>query len=437
MQTISEVRDGFKETEIGLIPEDWKVAKLKDVSDFKNGINFTREQKGNTGILTVDVLNMYDEGLYVNLQNLYRVNKKIPDEYLLRDGDILFVRSSLKQEGVGWASLFKGINEPVTFCGFIIRARLKSPNISPDFLAYFLRSSIARKRLVSSSGKVAITNINQGMLGALTIPIPPFIEQQKIAFILSKIQQAIQQQDKIIEATKNLKKSLTHKLFTEGTRGEEQKETEIGLIPESWKVLSLSELVEKTDIVDPRKTPEKTFKYIDVSSISREYFIIKEYKEYKGRDAPSRARKAVKNGDIIFATVRPSLRRIAIIPESFDGEICSTAFCVIRCKKDIALPEFVFYYISTDSFVKRVSEVQKGTNYPAVTDSDVLAQKIPLPQISEQQQIVDSLRILDKKMLTEERRKIVLQQLFKTMLNKLMTGEIRVKDIDFGVINVS
>jgi type I restriction enzyme S subunit len=228
-----------------------------------------------------------------------------------------------------------------------------------------------------------------------------------------------------------------HKLFTEGTRGEQQKETEIGLIPESWKVLSLSELVEKTDIADPRKTPEKTFKYIDVSSISREYFIIKEYKEYKGRDAPSRARKAVKNGDIIFATVRPSLRRIAIIPESFDGEICSTAFCVIRCKKDIALPEFVFYYISTDSFVKRVSEVQKGTNYPAVTDSDVLAQKIPLPQISEQQQIVDSLRILDKKMLTEERRKIVLQQLFKTMLNKLMTGEIRVKDIDFGVINVS
>ena len=72
-----------------------------------------------------------------------------------------------------------------------------------------------------------------------------------------------------------------------------------------------------------------------------------------------------------------------------------------------------------------------------MTDSDVLAQKIPLPKISEQQQIVESLSMVDRKMLAEERRKVVLQQLFKTTLNKLMTGEIRVKDIDLGVINVS
>jgi len=435
MQTISEVRDGFKETEIGLIPEDWKVAKLKDVSDFKNGINFTREQKGNTGILTVDVLNMYDEGLYINLQNLYRVNKKIPDEYLLRDGDILFVRSSLKQEGVGWASLFKGINEPVTFCGFIIRARLKSPNISPDFLAYFLRSSIARKRLVSSSGKVAITNINQGMLGALTIPIPPFIEQQKIAFILSKIQQAIQQQEKIIEATKNLKKSLMHKLFTEGTRGEEQKETEIGLIPRSWDIKNLSDVAKLTSGGTPNRRVSQyfggTIPWVKSGELEDNTIFDTEEKITEEGLRNSSA-KIFPRGTLLIAMYGATVGKTAIL-----GIEAATnqAVCAVFPKNNILTTEFLRYYII---FARhRLLSERFGGAQPNISQTILRNIRIVIPPLTEQQEIACVLTYTDKKIEIEERRKATLQQLFKTMLNKLMTGEIRVKDIDLGVINVS
>jgi type I restriction enzyme S subunit len=410
MQTISEVRDGFKETEIGLIPEDWDIKQLREILNLSNGRRPEFTEGGTYPVFGANGI-------------MGHSNK------FLTDNDFTLIIGRVGASGqVHLASGRIWVSDNAIYSSTYDKTK-----IDLRFL-YFLLKKIDLSRFATKTTHPLIT---QSFLNSFKIPLPDLPEQQKIAFILSKIQQAIQQQDKIIEATKNLKKSLMHKLFTEGTRGEEQKETEIGLMPKSWKVLSISEIVEKTDIVDPRKNPEIIFKYIDVSSISREYLIINEYKEYKGRDAPSRARKAVKNGDIIFATVRPSLKRIAIIPESFDGEICSTAFCVIRCKKDVALPEFVFYYISTDRFVKRVSELQKGTNYPAVTDSDVLAQKIPLPQISEQQQIVESLSMLDRKMLAEERRKVVLQQLFKTMLNKLMTGEIRVKDLNLGVTNVS
>lgn len=203
-----------KETEIGLIPKSWKLVKLGDVSDFKNGVNFTKDQKGNTGILTIDVLNMYGEGLCVNLQNLYRVNKEINDDYLLKDGDILFVRSSLKREGVGWASLYKEANEPVTFCGFIIRARLKSDDISPEFLTNFLRTSIAREKLIAGSGKVAITNINQGMLGQVAIPIPPLPEQQRIVHILSTVDRKIEVEERKKATLSELFKTMLHKLMT-------------------------------------------------------------------------------------------------------------------------------------------------------------------------------------------------------------------------------
>jgi type I restriction enzyme S subunit len=176
----------LKETEIGYIPSHWELAKLGDIALFKNGINFQANQKGK-GILTVDVLNMYSENQYVKLQNLYRVDITPREDYILRKGDLLFVRSSLKQEGVGWPALFPEYIEPVTYCGFIIRARFSTDVVIPEYLIEYLRLPNIRQKLVAKSGKVAITNINQGNLGSLIIPISPISEQRMIADISSML----------------------------------------------------------------------------------------------------------------------------------------------------------------------------------------------------------------------------------------------------------
>ena len=172
-----------KQTEIGEIPESWEMVRLGDKAELKNGINFKKEQKGQ-GILTVDVLNMYSDGIYLNTDALYRVDYQIKDRDLLKTKDILFVRSSLKQEGVAWASLFDEHEEPVTFCGFLIRARLTTLEIVPEFLTNYFRTSSARKFLVSKSARLAITNISQATLRDCPISLPSFSEQQKIAEIL-------------------------------------------------------------------------------------------------------------------------------------------------------------------------------------------------------------------------------------------------------------
>ena len=176
----------LKETGIGPMPESWQIAHLSELAHFKNGINFSRDQKG-SGILTVDVLNMYSDSIQVEMGNLYRVNINLKDDYRLQSNDILLVRSSLKQAGVGWPALFTGYSEPVTFCGFLIRARLTSMEVHPIFLLYYLRLPATRAMLVSKSGKVAITNINQGNLGTVPIPMPPLNEQQEIARILQTV----------------------------------------------------------------------------------------------------------------------------------------------------------------------------------------------------------------------------------------------------------
>ncbi len=206
----------FKESKIGKIPREWEVGKLGENADFKNGLNFKKEQKGKKGVLTVDVLNMYGENIYLNFDHLYRIDAPLNNnsEYLLKKGDILFVRSSLKREGAGWVSLFNDWNEPTTFCGFIIRARLNNPNILPEFLVYFLRSDKARSKLIGGSGQVAVTNITQVTIRLLNIPLPPLPEQQKISEILSTVDKKLELLRKKKESFERIKKGLMSDLLT-------------------------------------------------------------------------------------------------------------------------------------------------------------------------------------------------------------------------------
>ena len=206
----------LEKTEIGYISKDWKIDKLKNLVNFKNGINFTKEQKGKTGVPTIDVFNMYNQSIYPNLNNLYRVNKKINSEYYLENNDLLFVRSSLKREGVGWTSLYKQSKEPISYCGFIIRARLKEgiKNIFPEYLTYFLRTEKARENLISVSGKLAITNINQGMLGEVLVPVPKISVQKKVAKILLELDSKIYSEENKKQALEKLFQSLLKNLMT-------------------------------------------------------------------------------------------------------------------------------------------------------------------------------------------------------------------------------
>ncbi|HMG74531.1 MAG TPA: restriction endonuclease subunit S [Pyrinomonadaceae bacterium] len=161
---------------------------------------------------------------------------------------------------------------------------------------------------------------------------------------------------------------------------------------DGWQTKTLGEVLQPTEMVNPLQSPEAEFDYIDVSSVSNATFQIEEAQHIKGKDAPSRARRLVKANDVLFATVRPTLRRIAIVPERLDSQVCSTGYLVLRPKEGID-HRFVFHWLFTEGFMGQMERLQKGTSYPAVNDSEVRAQVIPLPPLAEQRRIVG---ILDK-----------------------------------------
>jgi type I restriction enzyme S subunit len=154
-----------------------------------------------------------------------------------------------------------------------------------------------------------------------------------------------------------------------------------------WKARPLSEVLQKTETVNPALSPDTEFDYIDVSSVSNTTFQIEGTQRLNGKDAPSRARRLVKANDVIFATVRPTLKRIAVVPDLLDNQVCSTGYVVLR-PNGLIESRFVFYWLFTDDFMGRMHSLQKGASYPAVTDREVRSQLIPVPPLAEQRRIV-------------------------------------------------
>jgi len=154
-----------------------------------------------------------------------------------------------------------------------------------------------------------------------------------------------------------------------------------------WTTKPLSEVLLKTETVNPTAKPDAEFSYIDVSSVSNETYEIEETQLLKGKDAPSRARRLVKAGDVIFATIRPTLKRIARVPADLDQQVCSTGYFVMRPRAELD-PNYLFYSLFTETFMNSMESLQKGASYPAVTDAEVRAQPISYPEVTEQRRIV-------------------------------------------------
>lgn len=155
-------------------------------------------------------------------------------------------------------------------------------------------------------------------------------------------------------------------------------------LPKTWKWLTLKSLVIPTKQI----IPEESFTYLDVSSIKN--FQIDEIKRLDPSNAPSRARKVVQPGMVLFATVRPYLKNICVSPELPGQVIASTAFATMTCSKDLN-NRYLFYFLRSDFSTDLVKSKQRGISYPAISEKDFYAFPVPVPPLDEQIRIVAKL----------------------------------------------
>jgi type I restriction enzyme, S subunit len=197
-------------------------------------------------------------------------------------------------------------------------------------------------------------------------------------------------------------------------------------LPQGWSLVAIHLItlpVEKTQA----DTPNREIEYIDISGIDNILNRISETKRLTFADAPSRARQIVRAGDVLFSTVRPYLRNIAAVPKSYDGEIASTGFAILRPAYGVAA-KYLFYYAISNAFVNALSGVQYGVSYPAVKNEQVRAQEINLAPTIEQHRIVAKIEELfseiDKGVESLETAKAQLRVYRQSLLKHAFEGKL-------------
>ena len=174
--------------------------------------------------------------------------------------------------------------------------------------------------------------------------------------------------------------------------------------PNGVDYLTIKECTQKVQNIKWKTYVGKSKKYIDLSSVDRDTHCIIETQYINPDSAPSRALQIVQKDDILFGTTRPMLKRYCMISEDYNDDICSTGFCVLRAKTNIVLPRWIYHVISTTDFYIYVEQNQKGASYPAISDANVKAFRLPVPPLEVQREIVhvlDSFTLLTAELTAE------------------------------------
>ena len=392
--------------------QGWEMKSLGEIADVQYGFTDKSTEEGDYRYVRITDIN--NNGELISTEKKYLKHSKEAEGFLIRDNDLLMART-----GATFAKvlLYEDF-EPSVFASYLIRIKFKE-KIENKLYWYFTKTKSYWEQANSLASGAAQPHFNGAAVKQVIFSYPKSLpEQQRIVAILDEAFAAIAKAK--ANAEQNLKNA--RELFENYLQGVFEKKGE------GWEEKTLGEVLVKTETTDPTKKPNDEFIYLDVSSVNKETKEIENATVLLGKDAPSRARKLVRTNDVIFATVRPTHSRVALITEEYHEQVCSTGYFVLRAKEFLS-NNLVFYFLLTYSFNKQMEKLQKGASYPAVTDSEVKGIYISFPKsIKEQQTIVQKLDALSaetKKLEALYQQKIVdLEELKKSILHKAFNGEL-------------
>ncbi|MEM1718416.1 MAG: restriction endonuclease subunit S [Thermosphaera sp.] len=383
----------LKETVIGRVPKDWKVVSVYEILSLEYGKGLPEKERiigeypvvGSNGI--------------VGYHNRSLV--KGPGIVIGRKGTIGAV-SWVEQDF--W---------PIDTTYYV---KLKKENVNWRWL-YFALIKLNLPKLHLSD---VVPGLKREIVYSLKVPFPPSIEEQRaIAEVLSVVDLAIQRTDMVIAKTERLKKGLMQTLLTRGIGHKEFKDTEIGKIPKTWQIVSISDVCkQRNEIVQPPVNNKEPL--VGLEHIASGETRLRNYSQ--SADVKS-AKFRFHRGDILYGKLRPYLDKAVIA--DFDG-ICSTDLLVLTSKENV-LREFLIYVLHSNNFIKYAIATTRGTNHPRTSWSAISKFKFGLPERSEQQKIAEILSAADMKIEFEKKEKVRLELIKQGLMDLLLTGKVRVR----------
>ena len=380
---------------------NWPIVKLGDICDFFGGYAFKsenlREEKLDENYFPViKIGNLNTSGsLDFSTVHFFKYSKKV-ENVLIRKEDILIAMTGAT---VGKVSISDYDNLLLNQRVGLVRANKK---INQHFLLYTLLNEKFYNYCQENAEGGAQGNISPQKIKNFHVLCPPMEEQKKIAGVLFQIQKAIEVQDKLIKSTTELKKTTMKHLFTYGTKQEKTKQTEIGQIPKSWHITNLENIC--------------SFKY--GKPLKKSDRKVGEYPVFGSNGIVGYHSKYLVKGPCIIVGRKGTAGEVTY-SENHCYPIDTTFFINLKNKGECHI-KYLYFVMCTLGLKK----LKTKSNVPGLNRNDAYKLKIFLPQYGEQKEIVGILQKIDEKIEVHQNKKIALNELFKTMLQKLMTGQI-------------
>ncbi|MCD6441173.1 MAG: restriction endonuclease subunit S, partial [Candidatus Marinimicrobia bacterium] len=418
----------WKKTEIGLMPIDWEVNRIDNFFSIQQGKQVSKKNRiGDNQKPFLRTKNIFWGRLDLDELDQMNFTKSEEEKYELKKGDLLVCEGG----SVGRTAIWDGAISGCYYQNHLHRVRRLTKNTIPEFVSYWFYYAFEfGKVYFGRANETTLSNLSKSRLSELHIPHPELNEQRKIAYVLSTIQKAIEQQDKLIKTTTELKKALMQKLFTEGLYGEKQKQTEIGPVPESWEQIKIGELGRCITGTTPRTKIEEywnnpDYDFIAPADIGTTKYIYKSEKQIS--EAGLGVSRVLPKNSVMCVCIGSSIGKVGLTyqEKSSTNQQINSIIC-----SDSYYPVYVYYLLLQLSEYWR-SHATFGP-VPILNKGQFEQIKIYVTKDkAEQKEIASSLELLDTKIEFHEKKKQTLTDLLKTLLHELMTGQRRVHEIEF------
>lgn len=403
---MKKVRDGYKITELGEIPSDWNIMKLSEVAEIVMGQSPDSSSYNDT-----------EDGVafFQGKTEFGRINPVVKKwcnnpTKISKPLDILIsVRAPVGDVNINniEACIGRGLGA--------IRATSGS---NYKYLYYAIQKY--NNQLKKASQGSTFEAINSNDLKGLKLPIPHIDEQEKIALILSNVDEQIDNVDALIEKNKELKKGLMQTLLTKGIGHTKFKKTEIGEIPEEWQNESLGDMVNFEGGTQP---PKKYFSNECLDGMIR-LIQIRDYKsdKFKVYVPKELCRRFCDKSDVMIGRYGPPIFQIL---RGLEGAY-NVALIKATPINERLDREYLYYFLNNEKLFNLIDSLSQRTSGQTGIDMEVLkAYKIPIPPKKEQEKIVLTLSQIDKRIENYENRNKKLEELKKGLMQQLLTGKIR------------
>lgn len=415
---------GYKQTEIGVIPEEWEVTKLVEVTiKMQSGgtpkANNSDYYEGNIPFVKIDDITSSGKYLTKTKSTITEEGLKNSSAWVVPVNSILYSM---------YASLgFLSINKiPVATNQAIMNIIANENKISTDYLYAYLLS--LKDKIDKFIDQTTQKNLNAQKVKNFLIPLPPLPEQQKIAEILSTVDQKIDSIDSKIEETQTLKRGLMQRLLSDGIGHSEFKESEIGRIPAGWEVVELGNVA---DILDPHpshrapKEDSNGFPFIGIGDINEKGDIsLAGCRKVSLEDVLEQNNNIqINENDIGFGRVATVGKVVKFKRYDFPFALSPTMALIKSKNIDNG---FLYQFLSSEFTKRQFRNFTSGSTRISLGIQNLRKLLISVPSFSEQKQIAEILSTADEKLETLRAKKEAFEILKKGLMQKLLSGEVRV-----------